>query len=336
MSTITTYDGQFLIAKQNEKGTAATTGFHKFRRVDGRIQVAKEVANAPVIDGDAWGTQDFDYTKSLSGTGSISLQLTTEGAARLLNWTLGGSDTVAEAEAAPYTHTIIPGNGLTYLTVIDSLGGADLLDARQWVDVVVTQLEITSSHDGGVVTAKLDLAAIDHTVITSVPTADTEDGEPLLHTQSAGAVNVAGLSACPSVEQFVLTIDTNAEMLYGDDITPYIAHRKRGAVSWSATVACDDETISALNEHLYGTATPANGASPSTSIFVAGFNPTLTQSEASSLELDLPACRVIVDALPDPSASGDKSTLAIAGVLRKPNEGEALTVTAVTADGTAY
>ena len=336
MSTIRTYDGQFLIAKQSAKGATATTDFHKFRRTDGRIQVTKDVQSVQYIDGDAWSGSDFDFTKSISGQGSITIQVTPEGAARLAAWALGGVDAVS-GSGDPYEHDITPGDGLTYLTVVDSLGkDGDLIDARIWTDCVITQVEITSTHDAGVVTAKLDLLAASHTISTDLPNASSADSEPLLHTQAHGNINVADLNAVAEIEAFTLTIDTNAELLYGDSVSAYAAHRKRGQISWSATVACTSETIKVLYSHLYGTNAPADGAIPSAAIFKAGFNPTFIQNSDRVLSVSIPNNRVIVDTLPDPNAAGDHTTLAIAGVARNPGMGNLIEVSALTGEGDAY
>lgn len=342
MSTLRTYEGVFQIAKQSAKGTPATTGFHKFRRVDGRISVAKELDSVNYVDGSAWSADDFDFVKSISGTGSVTIQATPEGAARLLSWALGGTDTVSGA-SNPYTHTITSGTGLTYLTVIDQLGtvgGVD--DGRRYADCVITQVEVTSSNDAGVVSVKLDLLAID--VVDGggqTPTAaTTTDGEPLLHTQGVGNIKLAGLNSgngVPEVEQFVLTLDTNIELLYGDSTSAYIAHRKRGAISWSATAAVTSTTIAALNQSIYGTATPSQGTAPSTGIFTGSFNPKLVQSASRELSINIPKNRIMVETGSiDPNAAGDKATISIAGMARTPDTGQLITVAAKTGDSAAY
>ena len=343
MPTIRSYAGNLQIAKQNQRGTPATTGFHEFRRVDGRISVEKQIESVNYIDGNAWSAQDFDYVQQISGAGSLTIQATPEGAARLLAWSLAGTDTVTGA-SNPYTHTIdSPGTGLTYLTVIDAVGGTGLVDGRQYSDCVITEVEITSAF-GDVVTVKLDLLAITiNDGGNSLPaSATTTDGEPLLHTQGSGNgyFKLAGLNSgatVPEVEQFVLTVNTGIELLYGDSVKAYIAHKKRGTVSWSCTAAVTDETIKVLNQHLYGSASPSLGATPSTSVFTGSFNPKLYQSASRELEISIPKNRVMVEAgSVDPNAAGDKATLSIAGMARKPDSGSLITVTAKTGDSAAY
>jgi len=341
-NTIRTFEGSLQIAKQSGKGTKATTGFHQFRRVDGRISVAKEIDAVNYIDGSAWGADDFDFVKSISGTGSLTIQATPEGASRLLAWALAGTDTVTGA-SNPYTHSITEGTGLTYLTVIDSVGtGSGVIDTRTWTDCVITSVEITSSHDAGVVSVKLDLLAITaESNGTSAPSAaTTSDSEPLLHTQGVGNIKLAGLNsgnAIPEVEQFVLTVDTNIELLYGDSTNAYIAHRKRGAISWSATTAVTDETIKVLNQHIYGTASPSASTAPSTAVFTGAFNPKLVQSANRELSINIPNNRIMVETGSiDPNAAGDKATLSIAGMARKPNSGAVITVASKTGDSAAY
>lgn len=342
MSTLRTYEGTFQIAKQSAKGTPATTGFHAFRRVDGRISVAKELDSVNYIDGSAWSADDFDFVKSISGAGSITIQATPEGASRLLAWALGGSDTVT-GEENPYTHTIVSGTGLTYLTVRDALGtGGTLQDGREYSDCVITQVEVTSSTDAGVVSVKLDLLAINATDLggTAPAAATTSDSEPLLHTQGVGNIKVAGLNsgnAIPEVEQFVLTVDTNIELLYGDSTSAYIAHRKRGTISWSATAAVTATTLAALNQSIYGTASPTSSSTPSTGIFTGAFNPKLVQSSTRELSVNIPKSRIMVETGSiDPNAAGDKATIAIAGMARKPSSGQLITVAAKTGDSSAY
>ena len=340
-NTLRTFDGNFYVGKQSGKGSAASV-FHSFRRVDGRISINKELDSVNYVDGSAWAADDFDFVKKISGAGSITLQATPANAGRLMAWALGGTDTVT-GSSAPYTHTIVAGSGLTYLTVRDGVGTiGGVTDARQWTDCVITQVELTSTSDAGVVTIKIDLLAItaNDSGGSAAPAPDTVDGEPLLHTQAVGNIKLAGLNSgagVPEIEQFSLTLDTNIELLYGDNLTAYIAHRKRGQISWSCSAAVTDTTIQLLNQHLYGTSSPSFGASPSTTVLTGVFNPKFVQSANSELSINIPKSKIAIDTGSiDPNATGDKATVAIAGVARTPSSGALITVAAKTADSAAY
>lgn len=340
---VSTIHGPLYIARQDNEGTAATTGFKKFHKVSGKVHTAKEAGTAEWLDGSRY-SDAFDYTSSIQVAGQFTVQGSADAIGSLAAWALG--DDAIATSGSVYEHTITAASTIPYLTIVTALGEDPVNQVLEHYDCQITQLVIEGSADNDVLTAQVEVVGIHPgKVRASEPSADSENDEPLLHYNAEDSFSIAGLNSgneVKEVNQAQLTISNEVTPYFGDSVRPVALVAGRGSIELSFTVLATDDTLPLLNSYYYGTATPSNGDEPVADIFKESYAVTYsrgTGADLRSVAISIPELVYTVEEYPEATAGGDPVEIACTGSARIADGSgpeDIIEIVSTNADDTSY
>jgi hypothetical protein len=339
---VSTVHGPLWISRQDNQGSAATSGWKKFHRVSGKVSIGKEAGKADWLDGSRYA-DSYDYISSIQVTGQFTVHGSADAIGSLAAWALGDD---AITGSGPYAHEITSASTIPYLTIITALGEDPVNQIHEHYDCQITSLVIEGSADADVLTAQVEVVGIHPGKVRATePTAASESEEPLLHYNAEDTFTLAGLNGgdeVKTVNQARLTVSNGITAYYGDSVRPVALVPGRGEITVDFTVLADEDSLELLNNYYYGTPAPANGDEPTASVFKEGFSVNYSRgagADARGVQIDIPELVYSIEEYPEADAGGDPIEIACTGAARVPEGGDVadiITITATTTDDESY
>lgn len=331
-------NGGLWIGKQAAEGTEATS-FNKLAWIGGTLATRKEPGKQEYIDGESFSNA-FDFTNEIAANGTLRVTGDAPTLGRLIVAAIAATDVVTGA-AAPYTHTATPGapSSRAFYTIIQTEGTGSGAIRQKFVDCKLTRLTVEASQQSKVVVVEFEIVSKQPGVYEDAdPASATTAGEPFLYTQGKGRYKVAGLNggaALGAINQWRLNIATGEAPWYGDDVFPYKLIPGVGAIELDGTLLAEELTTPLIYEYLYDTATPADGAVPTNTVYYDQFELHLVDG-TDEFKVTVPKLRYAIEELPQVDVEGGATTFSFSGEVRKPAAGDRITAVIKSGDSTAY
>lgn len=337
MAAVNRSAGGLWVAKQNSKGTAASTMRKQLPLIEGGLSPMSESATRRWLDGKRFGKK-ISFKKQTMVGGEITVLCTPEALA-FIESCIHDNDTIDSG--SPNIHTLTSAaDESPWLTFIQRVGtGSDLLRDK-FVDCRLVSYEINGSA-GSDDPVTITCSIIGLTVETAqsadpTPLDDPNDeSEPYCWTDIAGSVTANGLDL-PNISQLSLSVSTGEELYFSDSITAYDIVQGEPEISAAATLLVDSTGLAIWNQIHYGTFTPAEGDTISTEELKAAVEFSWSYDQRSATYY-LPNVTLTSDSEMTPSPEGGALELSIAGMVEEADDGSpALTVDHATSDSTSY
>jgi hypothetical protein len=329
----------YWVNKQTARGTAATVGKKKLRKVGGGIDINRAMGREAFGDGKRFSTAT-DYTDTIQGGGDPVIQGQV-GPAAYLAYLYGGTDTFSGA--GPYTHAITPNNsGGPWVTMWKTVGSAVGPIRQRYADGKVTQLVIESSAANKTLHITPTLLFADPAEVIAADVAQAFDAdEPFLWTEATGQFNFdgGGAGVVGEVNQLNLTLSDNVTPWYGDNVLIDEIVPGRSDCVLNYTVLLTDVTLPTYNKIHYGTAAPVATTKPVKTVFYGSLLMKFTRGSAGTLRelrIQIPklaySTDVAIEGLPD----GGPVEMPLVGMGRDDGTNPMWTITGINNDNAQY
>jgi hypothetical protein len=143
-----------------------------------------------------------------------------------------------------------------------------------------------------------------------------------LYTDGTGAFTIDG-AVYPGHSQFTFVIDEALEPVYGDSTRPFEVVQGTPTVTIGCTILLDAQALGKFNTDVYGTASPASGVKPLSTIPALGsYECYLKQRDSTGalngreFRIRIPSVKWTPPASPGPNPDGGSTEIALAGALR--------------------
>lgn len=329
------------IAKQSGKGAINHVAYDDMRKrlrlIEGGLSTQREYGRETYGDGQRFAAAS-DYTESIIGSGELTVQ-GQPGVAGYLAYLALGAEAFTAADAEEGTsseHVITPAeDGGKWFTVIQEVGeGSDLYRSR-FGDCRIQSLSFEASQGTKTLHVNPTIASLSpDEKYGYTPTLGFDASEPLLFTDATGKMVVDG-DTIGDISQFQVSINDNLEPYYGDGIAPRDMVPGRSEVEVTFTVAVTSDTLPYFNQVVYGTPYPSAGATPTSSIYFAGVDFTLSRGTGATLEqvqITVPRVAFTPDLAIEGQADGGVVELAFTGQARPNGTDPVITVTTNSVD----
>lgn len=250
-------------AIQATKGVAAVTAAHRIYLTGGGLRAIKQTGRLAETSGTR--NQGGVYVQQVRAEGSPAAYVRPKMIGALLYGAMGSKAVVGAVD--PYAHTFELAATQPWLTFWSMLGGALF---ERFADCKITSLTIASTAGNPlVVTAAVSgLGPASRTTAEAAATVEMTD--TFMHFDGKGALKVENV-AVTRIESFSLSLTTGVSLQQGDDVTPYDA--TEGGIAISIETVETITNFDLYNRMVYGSATPANNATPSKEILELGGAP---------------------------------------------------------------
>lgn len=284
-----------------------------------------------------------EYIDRIAGAGTFSVLGTPESIGVLCAYSLGADAFTAADVDSPATHVITPSDsGDQLFTVWQSVGRAAGGGVRyvKYVDCRLPELTLAASAASG------DKAVVVNGTVISLqpeivvaegdyPTAQVSSVDPLLFTESEGEAEWDGVPF--AISEFNLALRNAMELRQANSVRPDAFIQGDSEVEPAMTLGVGPDELGVFNELTYGTATPAAGTQPSSTVYRAAMSIKFkrgTGATEDSVQITCPRVSARPDAARinptmDPS---DAIPLPIAGIARPNGVDPVITITVLNTD----
>lgn len=311
-------------AKQTAKGTAATTGFKRYKWLGGDIELARDDGTEEWSDLGKYGSAT-DWVNNVTGSGTPNISATPEELAQLIYLFEGGETTTAvTGPPAKVKHTFVPLPTPGFWSTWFRRLGATQVQRQHFVDCRIGQIVIEGSTGTKGVRITPSILSLDPGVVVAAdPVAPIPEKRPYLYTEGSGTFTIDEL-VFRGNSQFTFTSNADLSLVYGDSINAYDVVTGNPGVTIGCTIYMDADGLAQYNRLVYGTATPAAGTRPRTTIPPLGsyaFNlaaraETTGVANGDEFALSVPGVKWAVPNAPAPAPGGGGAEVALAGTMR--------------------
>lgn len=311
-------------AKQTAKGSAAAAPTKAFRTVTGGIAVNRDQGSENVSDGATMFPDIVDWVNSVSGQGTLGIQLTPAESAYLM-WLFIGAETVtANAERATYNdHVTQPGATPPFYSTWWDKEGLSLIQRLKHADCLVTQMQFEGSTANKALRVSPQVISLDPAqYLTADPTWATMPiaDKVMLFTEAASTFTVDG-TVFRGQSQFTVVLNRAGTPVYTDSITPYEVQFGTPEATVAGTFQADADSQALWNKQLYGTATPSNLAKPVATLPALGSYSFEAKKGATTtltgrFKFEAAGVRWAIPEWPGPNPDGGNPTLTFNGGMR--------------------
>jgi hypothetical protein len=297
---------------QSSKGTAVVpTALNSFRCLVNGGWLAPTRDEAVLEETGTTRLRSQAFLKMVRAGGSPAFWARPAMLGALLYGAMGGKATTGSAD--PYTHTFTLGSTQPWMTFWSSLGAGSAIKFEQFVDCKLSSLKIESSA-GNPIKVSIEVVGIAPTFETPYPPTAlvAETVVPFQHADGKGTLLYEG-AAASSIDTFTVTIGTGVTAAQGDGYTPDSVNEGMLDITVETGQIISDFAL--WNRLHWGSATPTDGATPSTAPLELGGSPAgldflftrvgATPGPERSLDVKLPRLRVASIAGIEANTSGE-------------------------------
>jgi hypothetical protein len=307
-------------ALQPEKGAAALASQYRTYHTGGGVAPMRDINDIEETTGSR--LRNAAYVSQTRAEGSPQMVVRPNFLGLLLYGGMGAKAVAGGSD--PYTHTFTLFESLPWLTVWRMLASG--LNEK-FTDCKVVGLHF-NSEAGGLLQVTADILGLAPSYLDAhEDTASVETTNAFIHADGEGALQIEG-DPVASIETFSLDIVNNGALQQGDAVTGYDITEGMLDITWSSRLALLDFEL--WNRYHYGTANPADGATPTRDILelgAGGLNYKFTRPGSPERSLAFSADRVQVQDIGgiEPNANGDPLKYEVTYKVYEPATGSGLT-----------
>lgn len=332
--------GGVWLAKQPAAGTIAPpaqAGTVKLRKTgDDALKAGKVHGQEEYVDGESFANPVI-FVDAIGGPiGSQTFQAQIETAGLTLA-VCTGVDTVTGI-APDFTHTITTSTVQGPMVTMRQKTGVTVGPWRDafW-DARIGKWTWNCGQDQKTAHAMIDLLALKAGDVFAVdPTAADSGTDPFRWEEVEGSITIDGF-VYNEIEGETIELDRKLDVHRGDSVAPKAYVPGKGTVMRSFTTLVTDNVLTLMRTALWGSATPADGTSPTKTVKYISLSTKYTRSATRSLQIDTPKVEMKTDDFEvSPRTSGGKIPVTLGGQCVKNGATPHLTAVAKTGDATSY
>lgn len=308
---------------QTAKGTPNVAPIHRLLQVGGDFGLASDDGSEEWSDLTKYGGAT-DWVNSRLGNGTPAYEATPSELAWTL-WAFHGAETVVAVTGPPAVqkHTFIPSTGKGKWCTFFRRVGLGVPMRHQFNDCLITQVQIEGSTANKAVRVTPTILSLDPMVpYAADPAQALPTDKTLLYTDGAGSFTIDG-TVFTEQSSFSLVINDAWTPIFGDGTTPVDVVQGNPAVAISATIYFTTAAFSEWCKLVYGTAAPAAGTKPLSTIPALGsYAFDLKQRDGTGalngieFKLTIPGVKWTIPDAPAPNPAGGATEVTLAGAMR--------------------
>lgn len=320
------------VAAKTARTTGGAVAVKKLKKVGGGININRDDGSENYSDGMRFGDAT-DFVNSIVGNGNPVAQATPDVLAYLA-WLILGSETVTGA-ADPFTHVAVPSESGGLWSKWWKKVGVNVGPLRQIADECrMTSLRIEGSSANKVVKLTPTVISLKAgEVFTTDPVVVALDEVPMNYTEGKGRFNIDG-TVYTEHSSFAIVINDNVAPWYGDDVFPEdITFGVATVDIEGVTLLVNADGLARYNSQIYGSAAPAAGTLPLSTIPALGsYTVDLQRGANRQIKIEVPGVKWSPDLAIEGNPDGGPVELALAGQARKSGANPMIRITTKNAD----